>query len=250
MRLSAIIITKNEATRIRACLESVAFADEIIVLDSGSTDETVAICREYTARVEVTDWPGFGPQKNRALARASGDWILSIDADETVSDALRQAILAAIVRPDAPAGYRMPRASSYCGRIMRHGGWWPDYVVRLVRRGRGRFSEHLVHETLEVDGEIGTLSEPLTHVSFDNLKQVLAKIDSYSSAGALQMQQQGRNATLAAAVGHGLWTFIRTYFLKRGFLDGVEGFMLAVSNAEGTYYRYAKRLLLQRRIAE
>ncbi len=245
-RLSVIIITKDEAARIRACLDSVAFADEIIVLDAGSSDETVAICREYTTRVEVTDWPGFGPQKNRALARACGDWILSIDADETVSNALQQEIRAAIARPDAPAAYRLPRASSYCGRVMRHGGWWPDYVVRLVRRGHGRFSDRLVHEALVVDGEIGTLTEPLHHASFDNLEQVLTKVNSYSSAGARQLVQQGRDATLVAAIGHGLWAFVRSYVLKRGFLDGPEGFMQAVSGAEGTYYRYVKLMLLRK----
>ena len=208
----------------------------------------MAICREYTSRVEVTYCPGFGPQKNRALARASGDWILSLDADETISNALQREMLTAIARPDAPAAYRMPRASSYCGRLLRHGGWWPDYVVRLVRRGQGRFSDRLIHESLIVDGKIGTLKEPLHHASFDNLEQVLTKVNSYSSAGAQQLAQQGRDASLAGAIGHGLWAFMRSYVLKRGFLDGAEGFMQAVSSAEGTYYRYVKLMLLRKQV--
>ncbi|MBU6460287.1 MAG: glycosyltransferase family 2 protein [Proteobacteria bacterium] len=250
MRLSAVIITRNEARHIRECLESVSFADEIVVLDSGSTDETVKICREYGARVELTDWPGFGPQKNRAIDLAQAEWVLSIDADELVTPALREEMIQAMAHPGEYVAFHMPRASSYCGRIMRHGGWWPDHVIRLFRRGRGRFSDKRVHETLVVDGLVGELTQPLRHRSFVNLEEVLEKVNTYSSAGALQMLENGKRGGLFKAVGHGLWSFVRTYFFRLGCLDGAEGLMLAISNAEGTYYRYVKRGLLDREAAD
>ena len=248
MSFSVIVITKNEATVIRRCLESVAWADEIIVLDSNSTDATVEISRQCKARVEITaDWQGFGVQKNRALALATGDWVLSIDADEWVTEGLRAELQAAMAMPGATSAFRMPRLSSYCGRFMRHSGWWPDYVTRLFRRGQARFSDDLVHEKLIVEGAVGALRVPLMHESYRNLEQVLSKVNSYSSAGAAMARQRGRRASLGGAVLRGMWTFFRSYFLRAGFLDGREGFMLAVSNAEVTYYRSLKLMLLAER---
>ena len=245
MSLSVIVIAKNEATVIRRCLESVAWADEIIVLDSGSTDATVEICRQCKARVETTaDWPGFGRQKNRALDLATGDWVLSIDADEWVTEGLRAEIQAAMAMPRAHSAFRMPRLSSYCGRFMRHSGWWPDHVTRLFRRGQARFSDSLVHESLIVESAVGTLQAPLMHESYRDLEQVLAKVNAYSSAGAAMARQQGRRASLGGAVLRGLWSFFRTYFLRAGFLDGRKGLMLAISNAETSYYRHVKLMLL------
>jgi glycosyltransferase involved in cell wall biosynthesis len=244
--LSVAIIARNEAHAIRACLESIAWADEIVVLDSGSTDATVEICRAFGAKVEITDWPGYGAQKNRAIGRCCGAWILSLDADERVSPALRAEVERAIAEPSDAAAYRMPRLSSYCGRPMRHSGWWPDHVTRLFRRGRGHFSDDLVHERLIVDGRTRTLHEPLLHDTCVDLDEVLDKLNAYSSAGARQMLARGKRGSLGRAIGHGLWTFLRTYVLRAGFLDGREGFMLAVSNAEGAYYRYLKLMLLER----
>lgn len=244
MNLSVVIITKNESAAIRECLESVKWADEIVVIDSGSTDNTVQICREFTSQVHVTDWPGFGPQKNRALSLANGDWVLSLDADERVPRELRAEIEAAMKNPGEAVGFRMPRLSSYCGRFMRHSGWWPDHVIRLFRRGHARFSDDVVHERLVVDGRVATLKAHLLHLAFTDLEEVLHKVNSYSSAGAQRLRAKGRKGSLARAVLRGLWAFIRTYFLRAGFLDGREGFMLAVSNAEGTYYRYLKLMLL------
>lgn len=245
MSLSVIVIAKDEAAVIRRCLESVAWADEIIVLDSGSTDGTVEICQACMARVEATaDWPGFGVQKNRVLALATGDWVLSIDADEWATEALRAEIQAAMATPGAYGAFRMPRLSSYCGRFMRHSGWWPGHVTRLFRRGQARFSDDLVHERLIVESAIGTLRAPLMHESYRNLEQVLAKVNAYSSAGAAMARQRGRKASLGGAVLRGLWTFFRTYFLRAGFLDGREGLMVAISNAETSYYRQVKLMLL------
>jgi glycosyltransferase involved in cell wall biosynthesis len=249
VKLSVIIIARNEQDVIGRCLQSVAWADEIIVVDSHSTDATADVCRARGARVEVTpDWPGFGPQKNRALALATGDWVLSLDADEWVSADLRAEIEAAVADPGGNDAFRVPRSSSYCGRFMRHSGWWPDYVTRLFRRGTARFSDDLVHERLIVDGRTGTLKHPLRHEAIRDLDEVLTKTNAYSSAGALMRHQRGEKATLGQAIGHGVWAFIRTYFFRAGFLDGREGFMLAVSNAESAYYRYVKLMLLSRRV--
>jgi glycosyltransferase involved in cell wall biosynthesis len=241
--LSVILITKNEAALVAQCLESVKWADEIIVVDSGSTDATTDICRRYTDKVVVTDWPGFGPQKNRALAMATSDWVLSIDADEEVTPALAEEIRHTLQKPDA-SGYTLPRLSSYCGRFMRHSGWWPDPVLRLFRRDAGAFTDARVHERVVVQGDVRTLHQTLLHHSYRSLEQVLHKVNHYSSESALALQTRGRTAGLSTAVGHGLWTFIRTYIFKLGFLDGREGFILAVSNAEGTYYRYLKLMYL------
>ena len=241
--LSVILITKNEAELVGRCLESVKWADEIIVVDSGSTDDTVEICRRYTDKVVVTDWPGFGPQKNRALAMATGEWVLSIDADEEVTPALVDEIRHTLQAPSA-AGYTLARLSSYCGRFMRHSGWWPDPVLRLFRRDAGSFTDARVHERVVVQGLVKPLQETLRHHSYRSLDQVLHKVNHYSHESALALQAKGRQAGLSTAIGHGLWTFIRTYIFKRGFLDGREGFILAISNAEGTYYRYLKLMYL------
>ncbi|HEX4984463.1 MAG TPA: glycosyltransferase family 2 protein [Burkholderiales bacterium] len=246
MSLSVVIIARNEQASIARCLESVAWADEVVVLDSGSTDDTVRICREHGARVHETDWPGFGPQKNRALGCATGDWVLSLDADEWVTPALRDEIVRTVSRSGDVRAYRMPRSSSFCGRFMRHSGWWPDHVVRLFRRGAARFSDDAVHERVIVDGPVATLREPLMHETFVDLEEMLGKMNSYSSLSARDMRRAGRRAGLAGAVVRAAWAFVRTYFLRAGFLDGREGFMLAVATAEGTYYRYAKLLLLQK----
>lgn len=237
--LSVIVITKNEAQHIGRCLASVAWADEIVVLDSGSSDDTVAICRQFTEQVFVTDWPGFGPQKQRALDKARGDWVLSLDADEEISPALRDEIRQAM-QIQGVQGFEIPRLSRYCGRQIKHGGWWPDHVLRLFRRNAGQFSSDVVHERIVVDGTIGQLRNPLLHEAFVDPEEVLRKINSYSSLGAQKLFTAGQSASLGLAIGKGLWTFVRTYIIKAAILDGAEGLMLAISNAEGSYYKYLK----------
>jgi glycosyltransferase involved in cell wall biosynthesis len=252
MKLSLTIITKNEEACIRRCIESVPFADEVIVVDSGSTDRTVEICRVLGARVVVTDdYPGNGPQKNRALDLATGDWILSLDADEWLTPELQEEIPRLIeTAPAAVAGYRIRRRSSFCGRFMHHSGWWPDWIVRLARRGKGRFNAELVHDRMLVDGKVGDARGVLMHEAFVELEEVLSKMNRYSSAGAQMLAERGQRGSILRAVGHALWTFLRTYLFRAGFLDGREGFLLAVSNAEGTYYKYVKLLTLAERDKE
>lgn len=241
MGLSVIVITRDEEANIAECLESVSFADEIVVLDSASTDRTREIAEAHGARVELaSDWPGFGPQKNRALGLATQEWVLSIDADERLTPDLADEIRAVVGGQGDRDAYAFPRLTWYCGRFMRHSGTRPDYVLRLFRRGRARFSDHLVHERLLADGPTGRLKGDLLHYSFRDFSQVLAKVDAYSSASAEQALAAGKRATVGKALRHGFWAFFRTYVLKAGFLDGGQGLALAVSNAEGTYYRYLK----------
>jgi glycosyltransferase involved in cell wall biosynthesis len=243
-RLSAIIITKDEAANIGDCLESLAFCDERIVVDGGSRDDTTAIASGKGARVETNEWKGFGPQKNYALSLAQGDWVLSIDADERVTPELARAIRAAI---DGSAdGYEIPRRSSFCGRMMRHSGWFPDRVLRLFRRGKARFTDDVVHERVVCDGAIARLDEPLLHYPVARLEDAIRRIDQYSTLGADKIVASGRRVSALSGALHGLGTFLRVYLLKLGFLDGVAGFMLAVANAEGAYYRYQKAWLRQR----
>jgi len=245
--LSVIVITKNEEAVIRRCLESVAWADERVLVDSGSTDRTLDIARELGAKVHVTpDWPGPGTQRNRAIDLCTGDWVLALDADEWVTGDLRAEIEALIAAPAEHAAYRIARLSSYCGQYLRHGGWWPDRVARLLRRGHARFGGGIVHDHLVVQGSLGRLRAHLMHEAFVDLEEVLHKVNSYSTWGAQALAQKGARAGLAKAVGRGLWSFVRTYLLRGGFLDGREGFMLAVSNAEGTYYKFLKLMLRAR----
>lgn len=240
--LSVIVITRDEEANIADCLASVAFARETIVVDSGSRDRTVEIARAAGARVlETADWPGFGPQKNRALDLATQPWVLSIDADERVTPRLRDQIVTLLQAgtPGADA-YAIPRRSSYCGRYMSHSGWYPDRVLRLFRRGAGRFSEDAVHERLLTNGTPGRLDGDLLHSTYPDLETMLDKLNRYSTASAGMLHASGRRSSLAGAVARGLWAFFRTYVLRSGWRDGRMGFVLAVSVAEGTYYKYLK----------
>jgi len=243
--LSVTLITRNESRHIAACLKSVAFADEWVVVDSGSTDDTREIAASLGARVVTTEgWPGFGVQKNRALDLARGRWVLSIDADERVSEALAAQIQAVIKGEEAADGYELSRVSRFCGQWIRHGDWYPDRVLRLFRRESGRFTNDLVHERLKVNGRVERLAGDLLHDTMPTLDDALDKMNRYSSGRALDKVAAGRTGGLGAALAHGLWAFVRCYGLKRGFLDGRLGFVLAVYVAEGTYYRYLKMGLL------
>ena len=247
MTLSVTIITKNAASTLERCLQSVAWADEIVVVDSSSTDRTPEICHLHGVRfINTTEWHGFGFQKNIALQAATGDWVLSLDADEWLTPDLIAQIQSRLLQSDHPAAFAIPRLSSFCGRDIRHSGWWPDYVVRLFKPTQARFSDDLVHEHLIVDGEIQQLTLPLRHETTTSLEQALDKMNRYSTASAQSLYQRGRRATLWTALSHGLWAFIRTYIFRRGFLDGTEGFLLAIANAEGSYYRYVKLMQLHR----
>ncbi|MFY7790985.1 MAG: glycosyltransferase family 2 protein [Polynucleobacter sp.] len=239
--LSAILITRNEEANLEDCLASLdGLADQIVVVDTQSTDRTLAIAQKYGALVDTpADWPGFGPQKNRALDLATGDWVLSLDADERLTAELRMEIKGVLEKPQANC-YAIPRLSWYCGRFMRHSGWTPDYVDRLFKRGSARFSNDLVHERLIPHDSVMKLKNQMLHYSFMNQAQVQEKMQRYSTASAQQAFAKGKTASPLKAILHGTWSFIRTYVIRAGFLDGPQGFSLACSNAQGTYHRYMK----------
>ncbi len=245
--LSVILITRNEEANLADCLASLeGIAQQIVVVDTNSSDRTLEIAKSYGAAIaQPPDWPGFGPQKNRALDLATGEWVLSLDADERLTPALKSEIVTAIHHSAHVDCFAIPRLSWYCGRFIRHSGWNPDYVDRLFKRGSARFSDDLVHERLIPSGQVAKLENPMLHYSFMNYSQVLQKIDHYSTASAQQAFARGKRSTPIKAMLHGLWAFIRTYFLRAGFLDGYQGLTLAISNAEGSYYRYIKIWLLQ-----
>ena len=240
--LSVILITRNEEANLADCLASLeGIAQQIVVVDTNSSDRTLDIAKSYGAVIaQPQDWPGFGPQKNRALDLATGEWVLSLDADERLTPALKSEIVTAIHHSAHVDCFAIPRLSWYCGRFIRHSGWNPDYVDRLFKRGSARFSDDLVHERLLPSGQVAKLENPMLHYSFMNYSQVLQKIDRYSTASAEQAFAKGKTSTPLKAVLHGAWSFFRTYFLHAGFLDGSQGFTLAMSNAQGTYYRYIK----------
>ena len=249
--LSVIIAARNEAHQIAACVNSVYFADEILVLDSGSTDETAARATIAGATVHVTDWPGYGPQQQRGIALAKCDWILSLDADEVVTDSLQREILGAISRDGSGTtsatqfdGYRLPRHSSFCGTFIEHSGWRPDYTLRLARRQKAGFTDHFLHAHMTVAGVTADLQCPIIHYSYKNLDYVLEKLSRYSRGAAQDLRTRGKSSTLGTAIFKGLWAFFRTYFLRQGFRDGRMGLVLAIYNGQTTYYKYLRLSLL------
>ena len=247
-RLSVIVITKNEAARLPTCLASVAFADELIVVDSGSSDGTADLARRMGARVIVTpDWPGFGKQKQRALDAATGTWVLALDADEWLDAELASAVRGVVEGPtpvDAVSGgvsgYVVGRMSAFCGQWMTAGSWYPDLGVRLFRRGSARFSDDLVHERLLLQGSTARLPGLLLHNSITSLHDGIDKMNRYSTGRAADQRARGRQGGLASAIGHGLWAFIRAYVLRQGFRDGRLGFVLAMLDAQASSTRYLK----------
>ncbi|QUS39273.1 glycosyltransferase family 2 protein [Tardiphaga alba] len=240
-KLSLIVITKNEEASIGRCLASVDFADEIIVVDSGSTDRTVAIAESLGAKVVATpDWPGFGPQKARALDLARGAWVLSLDADEWIEPQYLAALKAAIADPDPPAAYRTSRRSRFCGTVIRHSGWSPDYVIRLFRRGHARFSDDLVHERLIVEGVVRPTPFKIDHDSITSWDDAEDKIVRYATAGAEQMFARGRRGSQLQAVLHGGAAFLKTFVFRAGFLDGHAGLGVANYNRRYVYEKWRR----------
>lgn len=240
-RLSLIIIARDEEASIGRCLSSVSFADEIIVVENESTDKTVDIARQFGARViSAPDWKGFGVQKNRALEAATGDWVLSLDADEWVGEELAAEIKAVIAAPNGIDGYEIPRRNRFCGRIILHCGWHPDYVTRLFRRDKGRFSAHEVHEHVVISGRLGRLSTPMEHTPIDDLDMAHEKIGVYSAAAAKQLIANGEHSSISKALIRSIWAFVNAYFFRLGFLDGSHGAMIAAYNATYTFQKWAR----------
>jgi len=242
-KLTVSVITHNEEANIGECLQGVKWADEIIVVDSESSDNTVAIAREHTDKVFVNPWPGYRDQKNYALERASNPWVLSLDADERIPPETRDFILKELAAPAFDA-YRFPRRNFFLGKWLRHGGWYPDHVLRLFRKDKGRFGGLNLHEKVLLDsGKVGTAPVPIIHYTYKSLAQYVSKQNLYSSLAAAEKARSGGSAGRAAPFGallRAIWKFIEVYVLKRGFLDGPHGLVAAVGAAYASFSKYTK----------
>jgi glycosyltransferase involved in cell wall biosynthesis len=239
--LSVAIITRNEAKNLPACLKSLSFAGQIVVVDSGSTDDTVKIAADFGCDVFIEPWRGFGLQKQYAIDQCANPWILVLDADERIPGETAQAIRNIISNPSTTAaGFSFPRRNYFQGRWIRHAGWWPDRIVRLFRKGQGRMTPANVHEAVEVDGPVDPLDCPIEHYTESSLSQVLIKIDHYSTLGAEEAFREGKTASIWSAVIRGKLAFLHNYILRCGFLDGSQGITLALTDATNKFFKYAK----------
>ncbi len=244
--LSVTIITRDEAGHIEACVASVSWAAEVLVVDSGSTDDTVARARAAGARVIVRDWPGYVAQKNFAAGEATHDWILSVDADERVTPALAAEIQARLASPGEHAGFRIPRVTRHLGRWIRTTDWYPDYQLRLYDRRRARWTPRRVHESVQADGPVGRLGADLEHFAYRDIGHHHATMDRYTTLAAAEMFEQGRRASVWHLTLHPWAAFLRNYVLRRGLADGVPGLLISVMNAYYVFLKFAKLWVLQR----
>ena len=240
MKLTVTVITRNEASNIEAALESVSWADEIIVVDSQSTDDTVAIARRLATRVEVRGWPGYAAQKNFAAELASNDWILSLDADERVTPALADEIRGVLASAPAFHGYRLPRVAWYLGRWVRSTDWYPDYQLRLYDRRAGRWTDRRVHESVAIEGPVGQLKSELQHYPYRNISHHLQTIDRYTTLAAEDWLAAGRRASAWRTFFYPCFAFLRNYLLKRGFRDGSAGLIVSLLNSYYVFLKFAK----------
>ena len=239
-KLTVTVITRNEAAQIAAALETVAWADEIVVVDAESTDETAAIARRFTDRVVTRTWTGFVDQKNHAVELASHDWILSLDSDERVTPALRSEIRSLLSGDPGAHGYRIPRVTFYLGRWIRTTDWYPDHQVRLYNRRHGRWVGRHVHESVEVGGPVGTLGGDLQHLPYRDIADHVATIDRYTTLAARQMAEAGRRAGLPDIVVRPPLAFLRNYVVRGGFRDGGPGLVVSLLNSYYVMLKFAK----------
>jgi (heptosyl)LPS beta-1,4-glucosyltransferase len=244
-KLTVTLITRDEAANIAAALQSVSWADEIIVVDSHSRDDTVAIARTLAARVEVREWPGYGAQKNYAASIASHDWILSLDADERVSPELAREIRELLEKGPAGSGYRIPRVTWYLGQWIRSTDWYPDYQLRLYDRRAARWNERRVHESVECNRPPGALRHELQHYAYRDVSHHLATIDKYTTLAAEQWLAEGRRTNGLEMFFHPRFAFIRNYVLRGGFSDGAVGLLVSRMNAYYVFLKLAKLWELQ-----
>lgn len=240
-KLSVFIICQDESEKIKDCLESVKWADEIIVLDSGSSDDTLEIVKQYTDKIYInTNWQGFGIQKQRAQSYATHEWVLSIDCDERVTEGLKKELQEAVKHDNQSKVYAMPRLPNVFGHFLRHGGWYPAHKVRLYPKLAAQYDEQKVHEKLVFTKTLETvyLKKDLLHYTYSNLEQYLTKSAAYASAWAKERQLRGKKTSLLQGLLHGLGCFLKIYIFKAGFLDGRYGFLIAVLSAHSTFVKY------------
>jgi glycosyltransferase involved in cell wall biosynthesis len=245
--LSVAIITKDEEANLPGCLKSVAFARQIVVIDSGSADGTLEIARDFGCDVFTEPWKGFGPQKQMAIDRCREPWVLVLDADERIPLETEKAIRQVASGGECGApGYSFPRKNFFQGRWIRHMGWWPDRITRLFRNGRGRMTEAAVHEAVDVSGQVVSLDAPIEHYTESRLSEILKKIDQYSTLAAEEAFREGRRSSVWGAIARAELTFCQDYVLRLGFLDGRQGLVLSVTDAVNKFFKYAKLSELNR----
>ncbi len=240
VKISATIVTLNEERNIARAIESLRCCEEILVVDSGSTDRTVVLAKQRGARVMKHAWQGYARQKNWAAEQAANDWVLSVDADEALGEELEAEILTLKSAGFGFDGYSMPRLAQYLGKWIRHSGWYPDRKVRLYDRRKARWTGEYVHETVRVDGQVGELQANLLHFTCDSLSAHLRTLDGYTTLAAQELIAQGRSRPAYRLAVDPAWTFVRSYLWQRGFLDGYEGFTIAYMAALYTFLKYAK----------
>jgi glycosyltransferase involved in cell wall biosynthesis len=245
--ISATVITYNEEQNIAGALQSLSWADEIVVVDSGSSDATLEICREYTDRIFRRNWTGYVDQKNFAIDQARHDWIFSLDADERSSQELRAEIKNLARKGFASCGYKIPRVAFFLGRWIRHGDWYPDYQLRLFDRRHGRWQGGRVHESVKINERPGFLKGEIHHFTYRSLSDYLRRLETYSNLAAFDYHQAGKSAAPFKLLANPLAAFIKAYLLKRGFLDGTAGFAVAVMGAVSVFFKYAKLYELKRK---
>jgi glycosyltransferase involved in cell wall biosynthesis len=247
--LSVYILTFNEESKIADAIESVLWADEVIVVDSGSTDRTLEIAKGYEGvRVEHMPFEGFGNLRNDAIALCKGEWVFSLDADERCTPGAQEEILAIIKDPNAADAYLVPRRNYFLGRWIKHSGWYPNYrPPQLSRKGKLQYNDYLVHEGYTVpSGRVGHMKNPIWQFPFEDLSEILNKANRYSTLGAEKLDKKGVRGCMLTALLHGAAAFLKHYVIKAGFLDGSAGFMIAMGDFEGAFYKYAKLTALQR----
>jgi glycosyltransferase involved in cell wall biosynthesis len=240
VKISATIITFNEQDNLPRALQSLGCCDEIVVVDSGSTDRTVELARSFGARVIERDWPGYARQKNFAAEQASHDWILALDADESLSEELQRELAEIQRRGCGFDAYSCPRLAQYRGKWIRHSGWYPDRKVRFYDRRKARWVGDYVHESVRVDGSLGTLDGDLLHYTCPSFARHIESVNRYTTLAAQEMAAAGRSVGVARMLAAPPWAFVRSYLLQRGFLDGREGFLIASMAAFYVFAKYVK----------
>ncbi len=245
--ISAAIITKNEGKNLKDCLKSIKFVDQVVIIDSGSTDDTVDIAQQFGCDFYPEPWKGFGPQKQSAIDKCKFKWVLVIDADERIPTETARTIQDAVRAQSDIAGYRFPRKNYFQGRWIRHLGWWPDKIVRLFKRDMGKMSDDEVHEEVLVKGKIKDLNCPIEHYTEDRFSKILQKIDQYSSLGAERAYREGKRCSIWEAALRAELSFYQNYFLRLGFLDGHQGFTLSITDAINKFSKYAKLSQMSKR---
>ena len=238
--ISATVITFNEEKKIEDALRSLSFVDEIVIVDSGSGDRTLDICREYTDKIFQRDWSGFVDQKTYAVMKASNNWIISLDADERITPELQKEIETEAHAGFRYHGYRIPRTAYFMGRWIRHGDWYPDYQMRLFDRRHGNWQGGHVHESVKIVGRSGRMAGEIHHYTYRDFSEYLRKLETYSTLAALDYRQSGRKVAFWMLLGKPLSVFIKAYLMKRGFMDGAAGFAVAVMGAVSVFFKYAK----------